>query len=294
MTTGIGKANDETRHHEIHPESVMLLHILLALCASTRLDQEFQALDLDPLFVGMDGCFVFSDLAEGQEPKYSVYRQDACLETYPPFSTFKVPNSLIALHTEVIAADESLPWDGQKHPVRSWEQDHQLASAFSNSVVWFYQELARRVGREQMQKNLARLQYGNQQIGPAIDQFWLDGTLQISSLDQVAFLRKLWHGKLPYDEATMQSVRDLMIQEQAADYCLRGKTGSGRHNDQALGWFVGYLESGDMTIAFATKIAGEGCHGRKAQQITRAVLIELGLMPGDANKLPTPQPERQS
>ncbi|MGH8726962.1 MAG: penicillin-binding transpeptidase domain-containing protein [Burkholderiales bacterium] len=45
----------------------------------------------------------------------------------------------------------------------------------TNSVVWYYQELARRIGRERLQAYVDRFEYGNQNISGRIDQFWLTG-----------------------------------------------------------------------------------------------------------------------
>ena len=39
-----------------------------------------------------------------------------------------------------------LPWDGVRRPREEWNRDQDLRSAMKHSVVWYYQELARRVG----------------------------------------------------------------------------------------------------------------------------------------------------
>jgi beta-lactamase class D len=64
-----------------------------------------------------------------------------------------------------------IPWDGTIHEFESWNQDHTLRSAIRDSVVWYYQELARRVGDEQMQHYVAAVEYGNQDISGGIDLF---------------------------------------------------------------------------------------------------------------------------
>ena len=48
------------------------------------------------------------------------------------------------------------------------------------SVVWYYQELARRVGPERMQKWVTAFRYGNEDISGGIDRFWLESALRIS------------------------------------------------------------------------------------------------------------------
>jgi beta-lactamase class D len=64
-------------------------------------------------------------------------------------------------------ADFKLAWDESLRPTtgfwaKSWSQDHTLRSALQNSVYWYYQELARRIGSEGMQFYLDQFEYGNQ------------------------------------------------------------------------------------------------------------------------------------
>ena len=59
---------------------------------------------------------------------------------------------MIALETGVIPDEEEIiKWDGEKRFVEVWNQDHNLRSGIKYSVVWLYQELARRIGEERMQ-----------------------------------------------------------------------------------------------------------------------------------------------
>jgi beta-lactamase class D len=43
-----------------------------------------------------------------------------------PASTFKIPNSLIALETGVVTDPDKdvFPWDGVKRPIEAWNKDH--------------------------------------------------------------------------------------------------------------------------------------------------------------------------
>src|SRR5690606_13676973 len=101
--------------------------------------------------------------------------------------------------------------------------NHTLASAFPASAVWFYQEVARRVGEERMAEWVGRLGYGNGETSGGIDRFWLDGGLRISADEQVEFLRRLNRGELPVSERSARIVRDIMRMEETGTYTLRGK-----------------------------------------------------------------------
>src|SRR6185312_103191 len=71
-----------------------------------------------------------------------------------PASTFKIPNSLIALETGVVADPDKdiFKWDGVTRSIEAWNKDHTLRSAIAVSAVPVYQEIARRIGQERMQK----------------------------------------------------------------------------------------------------------------------------------------------
>jgi len=104
---------------------------------------------------------------------------------YSPASTFKICNTLIGLETGIIPnEDYTLKWDGiKRNPV--WDKDHNLKSAFKNSVVWYYQDIARKIGGSKMKDWLEKLNYGNCDTTGGIDKFWLEGNLRISPLTQV-------------------------------------------------------------------------------------------------------------
>ncbi len=73
-----------------------------------------------------------------------------------------------------------------------WNEDLDMVSAFKYSAVWFYQELARRIGEAQMQHYVTLNHYGNENISGGIDRFWLDGEVRISADEQIELLKKLY------------------------------------------------------------------------------------------------------
>lgn len=227
---------------------------------------------------GAVGAFVLYDEQQGRLIRYNPERSR---QGFPPASTFKILNALIALDTGVVSPDEVVPWDGV---VRigwdKWQQDHTLRSAFQYSVLWFYQEMARRIGRERMQFYVDAVGYGNRDISTEIDTFWLDGSLRISPVHQVAFLRRLYHDDLPFSPQTMATVRDIMVMEETDAYVLRGKTGWTIVDGVNHGWMVGYVEQGEDVYFFATNVesAAADYDMRAARRtITFGILEALGV-----------------
>jgi beta-lactamase class D len=236
--------------------------------------------ELKRYFGGYEGAFVLYDLNSNRYIRYNPAR---CAERFIPASTFKIMNSLIGLETGVIP-DENyvIQWDGTSYPILSWNQDHTLKTAIQNSVVWYYQELARRVGRERMQRFVGAANYGNKDISGQIDSFWLEGGLRISPDEQVAFLKRLYQGDLPFSQRTMAIVRTILVMEKTETYQLGGKTGSVQRVTPHQSWYVGYLETQGNVYFFATDFesadADGMANGEMARKINRTILQSLGLL----------------
>jgi len=233
----------------------------------------------------VQGTFVFLDVQTERTLRYNPERAQT---RFLPASTYKIPNSLIALETGVASGpDFALKWNSTVAPRQSWwppvwEQDHSLGTALPNSVVWYYQELARRVGAERMQSYVDRFGYGNQNISGGIDRFWLTGGLRISADEQVDFLRRFYFGKLGVSDRTTDAVKELLVLEQTPHYRLSGKTGwveLGNPSAPQVGWFVGYLERDERVYFFALNIDIKKNKDAAARlSITKAVLHDLGLI----------------
>jgi len=104
-----------------------------------------------------------------------------CKKGQLPASTFKITNSIIALETAVVENDSSLfEWNGEDRMLDVWEQDLTLKEAFHYSCVPCYQEIARKIGANKMNKYLDTLNYGNMDVDSTnIDLFWLQGEYRI-------------------------------------------------------------------------------------------------------------------
>lgn len=229
--------------------------------------------------LGADGAFVLYDAAGD---RLLVYNPERARRGFLPASTFKILNSLISLETGVIADErEVIPWDGVDRG-DWWNGDMDMSKAFQRSAVWFYQELARRIGERRMGEWVERAAYGNRDLRGGEDRFWLSGGLRISPEQQVEFLRRLHRGDLPFSERSQAIVRRIMWMEEGEGYLLRGKTGWAVSDGVGYGWLVGWVEKEGGPYFFATQIesAARDFPMRRAQQeITRGALRELGILP---------------
>jgi beta-lactamase class D len=260
-------------------------HCLLFLCL---LCGSAAAQDLRKYFKGTEGCFVLYDL---KRDRYLRYNEARCRNRFSPFSTFKIPNSIIGLESGVIKdAEFVIPWDKAKYPpqenwniepFKHWGQDHTLRSAIKYSVVWYYRELATRVGDERMKGYLDKFNYGNRDSSGGIDRFWLNSSLRISPDEQVDFLKALYAEKLPISARSLGIIKEIITLEHTDSYKLSGKTGGGPIGNRSLGWFVGYLEAKGNVYFFATNIEGENYLAIRDNRIglTKQILSGLGYLP---------------
>jgi beta-lactamase class D len=198
-----------------------------------------------------------------------------------PASTFKIPNSLIALETGVVAdPDKDLfPWDGVKRPIEAWNKDHTLRSAILVSAVPVYQEIARRIGQERMRKYVDLFDYGNRDIGGGIDQFWLTGALRIDPIEQIDFVDRLRRRALPISKRSQDLVADILPVTKVGDSIIRAKSGLTGREQGALGWMVGWAEKGEAHTVFALnmdcpdpRLVGE------RMNLTQACLADIGAI----------------
>lgn len=173
-----------------------------------------------------------------------------------PASTFKVPNSIIALETGVVENESTIfKWDGEKRRLSIWDQDLTFKEAFHYSCVPCYQEIARKVGVSRMKEFISRFDYGKMIIDTnSIDVFWLEGDSKVTQFEQIDFLKKFYLNELNLSERTNGIMRRLMIIETNENFILSGKTGWSIRNDNNNGWFVGYLEKEDEVYFFAVNI----------------------------------------
>lgn len=232
---------------------------------------------------GLRGCLViFDQAANAYHSNDFAWARTGQL----PASTYKIPHSLIALETGVVASERAVfPWDGQPRRIKSWEADLTLRQAFHRSCVPCYQQVARQVGVARMRAQLQRLGYPGMRLDSAtLDQFWLQGPSRITPLQQIDFLRRLQAGQLPLTAHTDSVARRLFLIEATDAYRLSGKTGWSIVGAQHNGWFVGWLETAANVYVVATNLApGPGYEmanfGEARQVLTRRALRDHGGLP---------------
>ncbi len=220
------------------------------------------------------GTFGLYDNGTGQFSIYNLARfKDSA---FLPASTFKIVNSLIGLETGKIVNEKMvIKWDGVVRSRPEWNKDLTMEEAFKVSAVPYYQEVARRIGKDTMQHWLDSLKYGTKKINTKIDSFWLDNSLKITPDEEMGLVKKLYFGQLPFQKRTQDIVKKVMLQENNANYKLSYKTGWGfLENGRSLGWIVGWIEENRHPYFFVLNVEGD----RNTDMITARLHILKAIL----------------
>lgn len=261
--------------NSIHLFGLVLLTLISDATAVETLQERaewavvFEAFDAKGTFVVVDE----------REPggQVGVHNKERALRRYSPASTFKIPHALFALEVGVVRDEFQLfKWDGSVRKIEAWNQDQTLRSSMRNSVVWVYEMFAREIGLEAEARYLKQIDYGNADAS-GTEPFWIEGNLEVSAVEQISFLRRLFRNELPFRREHQRLVKDILIVEAGRDWILRAKTGwSG-----TVGWWVGWVEWPTGPVFFALNIDTPNRLDDlpKREAIARRVLQSLNALP---------------
>jgi beta-lactamase class D len=216
-------------------------------------------------------CFLLYELGVGELRRSP---SEACRTRITPASTFKVPHALAALDAGVIQGpDELLHFDGTGDWPASARRDHTLASAMRNSVVWYFQRIAQRLGADREAAYLRRFAYGNMDSSSGLTTFWIGGSLQVTPEEQQSFWVKLYEDTLPVAPSAVNVVKTMLVQPTGvvvnaagqqpfdgpwpADAIVSAKTGSATDKSgRGVRWLAGHVRRGGRSFVFVSCVIG--------------------------------------
>lgn len=238
---------------------------------------------LAPGAIAAPTCSVVVDTVSGQV----LHRAGECDTRESPASSFKVPLAAMGFASGALKDAHAPVWKYKPEYdawMEAWKQDVDPTSWLRDSVVWYSQELTRKMGMTAFQGYLDAWSYGNRDAtGDAgknngLTHAWLSSSLAISPDEQVAFLRRLQQQQLGLPQAVFAHTQAAMPTFPVKPgWTLYGKTGSGFQKDakgaieraRQFGWFVGWATNGKRTVTFARLVRDdsktEGYGGPRAR-----------------------------
>ena len=240
-------------------------------------------------------CVVINDTGT---PERLLGTATECATRLSPASTYKIPHALIGLETGVVTETTVVKWDGVRHPEQpKWNQDHTVLSAMRPSVLWFFQNLAPRIGATQAREWLQKFQYGNTDTSGPITQYWINGRLRISPGEQLVFVKKFYEGALPVSKThadqlksaleqapgTVENARGVHKLEAAwrRGISLNSKTGATTiESGESVSWLVGQLTVDNRKIPFVSAVwrASGGVDTMEATRVAIKAFVDHGIL----------------
>ena len=161
-----------------------------------------------------------------------------------------------------------------------------MYEAFRVSSLPYYQEVARRIGKDTMQFWLDSLQYGTTKITTRIDSFWIDHSLKITPDEQLGLVKRLYFDQLPFHQVYQEMVQRAMLFESKPEYRLSYKTGSSGWSGpekKHLGWVVGWIEENNHPYFFVLNLESKDPNFSMLtvrMKLLKDILAHLGFMQG--------------
>lgn len=239
-----------------------------------------ESVDMSDCFHGMSGCAV---RYRPEEKRYFIYNEAMAGQEVSPCSTFKIVSALLGLYNGVVEdASSTMDYSGAEYPRPEWNGDLTLQEAFQTSCIWYFRQIIDKVGREETERELKELSYGNGDVSEweggntnpqeDLNGFWLNSSLKISPLEQVDVLAKIFEGESIYSEEDIETLKEIMLVEDGGQRRIYGKTGSGGNGEA---WFVGFTEAGGEREYFAVYLS-DPAQGKLASGSTaREIALEI-------------------
>lgn len=255
---------------------------------SIVMEPEIVDVDWSEYFNGLNGAAVVYDAIN---KRYTMYNRDLAVARSSPCSTFKIISSMIALENGILEPENSTrEWSGEIFWNEDWNKDIDFNEAFRTSCVWYYRQVIDDIGKDVMQKELNKLEYGNCDISDwegrlntnnhnrALTGFWIESSLMISPKEQVEVMECIFGENSDYSEETQNELKQVMLvpEQDRADISIYGKTGMGKAEGVVVdAWFTGFTESTEGKIYFCVHLGrtdGMNVSSTRAKEIAIQIM----------------------
>lgn len=249
------------------PSSVSIETDTEGSAESIVIEPEIVDADWSEYFNGLNGTAVVYDATNR---RYTMYNGDLASTRRPPCSTFKIISSMIALENGILEPEDSTrTWSGEVFWNENWNKDIDFSEAFRTSCVWYYRQVIDDIGKDTMQRELDKLQYGNCDISDweghlntdnnnrALTGFWIESSLMISPKEQVEVMERIFGDNSGYSKKTQNELKQVMLvsEQEETNISIYGKTGLGTAEGIVVdAWFTGFAEGTEGKIYFCVHL----------------------------------------
>ena len=288
--------NQSTESHVSKNTSQMEESSIDKVAQTEEATNYFQEEATEPMIKEMDWSDYFEEINgtaviyTPTDHSYQIYNQELASTRRSPCSTFKIISSFIALENGITDPDNSTrTWSGEVFWNENWNKDIDFYNAFHDSCVWYFREVVDEIGKDIMQDELRKLQYGNCDISdwdgqlnknnnnPALTGFWIESSLLISPKEQTEVIERIFGDNTTYSEVTRNQLKQVMLLSELNDsnITIYGKTGMGKSNGIVVdAWFTGFADTSGKRIYFCVYL-GETDHKNVSSAKAREIAIKI-------------------
>ncbi len=219
-----------------------------------------------------DTCTIVTELDTGRVLK----REGDCERRSNPASTFKVPLAVMGYDAGILTGEDkpAVPYKPEyKSWNEAWKKTTTPRSWLKVSVLWYSLVVTGELGTPRFKRYVDAFDYGNRDVSGdkgknnGLTRSWLSASsLQISPVEQIAFLTRLLKRELPVSKKAHDTTLAIMPTFPLPDgWTAYGKTGTGFQptrngafdRNRQFGWFVGWAQKGERKVLFARLIRDE-------------------------------------
>jgi beta-lactamase class D len=202
-----------------------------------------------------------------------------------PFSTFEIMGALVGLQTGASTSEKMvMDLDSMVCEGNDTCKNMDMAAAFQSGCSAYFEQLAVKTGKDKLKYWIDSIGYGNKQLEGPIENVWTNGSLRISSDEQLGLMKRLYFDQLPFRKTVQETVRQMMLQEDNSAYRLSYKTGNGVNaQKQPISWICGWIEENKHVYFFVTLLQNEQPGELKDElsvEIARDILAHYGFFKG--------------
>jgi beta-lactamase class D len=217
----------------------------------------------------VEGCFALYDNNRGE---FLMNNRERYLRRFSPGGTFNLVTALVGLETGALFNEKTVI-GGLR-----------MTDALKADSISYFQELARKIGRDTLDKWIDTLSYGNKSTGGSVDSLGLTGELKISPDEQLGLVKRLFFHQLPFQQRTQEVVKSAMLVESNKLYDLGYITGEAQDSaGREVAWVVGWVEESVHPYFFVLNIEGNGpgtALSATGVDLLRKILVSEGFFKG--------------
>jgi len=210
-------------------------------------------------------CTIVKDAESGQ----TLVHEGPCADRHSPCSSFKFAIAVMGFDAGILTGPHDpvikyRPEFGTANDPASVQKDVDPAIWLRDSIVWYSQQITKRLGQARFESYVRQFNYGNEDVSgtpgeDGLTHAWLMNSLAISADEQSSFLSNFLNRRLGVSAGAYRLTRESLPSYAGEDgWTVHGKSGSGWLRNKAgqidksrpQGWFMGWGERGGRTVQF--------------------------------------------